>query len=278
MLCFPVIHRFHILVLPSLCPPLAVLCQVNTLPPMLCGSMAILLNGLDFFRTYWDYMPMSELAGEIEACVLWCALLSGLLLWATTKLAEQILNSYPRFLAFSTSFHWLNISSFSVIKLVKNFHYFLHFFHWKHKWKTYDVFTTFPFLRWKFWNKPKSAAKVWSFSFTFWVKKSVKNNGHFSPIFPLKILKCSTSVWNSFAVLMPFFSLETCQKTLYQRSGSGIGATAVIMDCWLPKWWAKKFITHPVNLQTIIPLSNMSVQWKEAVSPEQKKLGQKLGH
>jgi hypothetical protein len=32
-----------------------------------------------------------------------------------------------------------------------------------------------------------------SFSLAFSVKKSVKNNGYFSPIFSLKNLKCSTS-------------------------------------------------------------------------------------
>jgi hypothetical protein len=40
---------------------------------------------------------------------------------------------------------------------------------------------------------PKSAGNFLSFSFAFSVKKSVKNNGHFSPIFSLKNLKCSTS-------------------------------------------------------------------------------------
>jgi hypothetical protein len=36
--------------------------------------------------------------------------------------------------------------------------------------------------------------------------------------------------------------------------------TAVIIHCGLPNRWAKKVITHPVNLQKIIPLGNMFVQ------------------
>jgi hypothetical protein len=42
----------------------------------------------------------------------------------------------------------------------------------------------------------KSAPKVLGFSLAFSMKKSVKNNGHFSPILSLKNLKCSSSVFH----------------------------------------------------------------------------------
>jgi hypothetical protein len=42
-------------------------------------------------------------------------------------------------------------------------------------------------------RKEKSGEHIQSFSAMLSVKKSVKNNGHSSPIFSLKNLKCSTS-------------------------------------------------------------------------------------
>jgi hypothetical protein len=90
--------------------------------------------------------------------------------------------------------HWLNISSFSVKKLVKNGHYFSHFFFTE---KANEKLKTFPALFGLFQNfhlkNEKVVKRFKKFSLMFSVKKSVKNNGHFSPIFSLKNLKCSSS-------------------------------------------------------------------------------------
>ena len=96
--------------------------------------------------------------------------------------------------AVSVSRHWLNISSFSVKKLVKNVLNFTAIFQWKTKWKTWNLFMnflnfkTFSALFQKFFTRFKKITKMFQvFHLLFWRKIAVKFRTFFTKIFSAKL-------------------------------------------------------------------------------------------
>ena len=91
-------------------------------------------------------------------------------------------------------YHWLNISSFSVKKLVKNVLNFIAIFQWKTKWKTWNLFMnflnfkTFSALFQKIFTRFKKITKMFQvFHLLFWRKIAVKFKTFFTKIFSAKL-------------------------------------------------------------------------------------------